>query len=390
MRILVYPHSLEIGGGQVNALNLAGAMRDRGHDVLVFGPPGPLERTASELGLRLVRQALPGGGRPSLRAAGMVRAVAREEAVDVVHAYSHSASIEAWMGSYVLGGIPVVGTVAEVLPRPFPPSIRLIVRIQRLEDEARRSGYPNPVHLQRTPVDTEGNRPGVDGSHFRRAHGLDDGRRNIVLVSRLATYMKLEGLKRAIDAAAILAETMPVRLIVVGGGPRYDELRRRAAAVNDRLGNRVIVLTGPMLDPRPAYEVADVVMGIAGSVLRGMAFQKPAIVLGERGFSEVVTPETVGRFLREGFFGLGNGDPGPERLREQLGRLLEDPPLAKRLGRFSREVICEQFSLSAAAAALERIYESALDGGTSPVRRFGEGLRFLGSVAAGRVRRLVR
>ena len=42
MRVLVYPHTMEIGGCQLNAVETAGALRDRGHDVSVISAPGPL------------------------------------------------------------------------------------------------------------------------------------------------------------------------------------------------------------------------------------------------------------------------------------------------------------------------------------------------------------
>ena len=44
MRIVVYPHRLEIGGSQINAIELAAAVRDLGHEVIVFGQPGGARR----------------------------------------------------------------------------------------------------------------------------------------------------------------------------------------------------------------------------------------------------------------------------------------------------------------------------------------------------------
>jgi hypothetical protein len=32
VRVLVYPHTMEIGGCQLNAVETAGALRERGHD----------------------------------------------------------------------------------------------------------------------------------------------------------------------------------------------------------------------------------------------------------------------------------------------------------------------------------------------------------------------
>jgi hypothetical protein len=51
MRILVYPHAMEIGGAQLNAIHLAAAVRDLGHDVTVLSEPGPLVPQVAELGL---------------------------------------------------------------------------------------------------------------------------------------------------------------------------------------------------------------------------------------------------------------------------------------------------------------------------------------------------
>ena len=42
MKVLVYPHTMGIGGSQLNAVEIAGAVRDRGHDVTVVSRPGPL------------------------------------------------------------------------------------------------------------------------------------------------------------------------------------------------------------------------------------------------------------------------------------------------------------------------------------------------------------
>ena len=49
MRILVYPHDLGIGGSQLNAIELAAAVQRLGHEVIVYGRPGPRTRHIGEL-----------------------------------------------------------------------------------------------------------------------------------------------------------------------------------------------------------------------------------------------------------------------------------------------------------------------------------------------------
>ena len=51
MKVLVYPHTMEIGGCQLNAVETAGALRERGHDVSVISAPGPLVELVGKLGL---------------------------------------------------------------------------------------------------------------------------------------------------------------------------------------------------------------------------------------------------------------------------------------------------------------------------------------------------
>jgi hypothetical protein len=133
-------------------------------------------------------------------------------------------------------------------------------------------------------------------------------------------------------------------------------LERRAEEVNRRVGRNAVVLTGELLDPRPAYAAADVILGMGGSALRAMAYAKPVIVLGEGGFSRTLDETTADSFLWQGFYGIG----GHSDLAAQLLALLEDAVLRTRLGAFSRQLVEEKFSLSAAAASLEAMYQEVL------------------------------
>jgi len=68
-----------------------------------------------------------------------------------------------------------------------------------------------------------------------------------------------------------------------------------------------------------------VVLGMGGSALRGLSFGKPLVVQGERGFWELLTPETLDRFLWQGWYGVGSGtEAGRENLISILGFLLDN------------------------------------------------------------------
>ncbi len=323
MRIVVAPHSLELGGSQLNAIDLAGAVRDRGHEVSVFGPPGELVSVIDGLGLRYVEA--PPGRLLTLTGARALRALCRREHVDVVHAYEWPPAIDAFYGPHLLGGVPVVCTLMSMVVAPFlPRSMPLVVGTEQIAATAR-SERGGVVYSLEPPVDTDEQPSERVHRVFRTTHGLDDDRPLVVIVSRLANELKAEGIERAIAAIELLDDRFGARLLIVGDGPARETIQRLANDVNRRLDRPAVTLTGEILDPRPAYAVADVVLGMGGSALRAMAFAKPIIVLGEDGFANPLTPESVDEFLWHGFYGLGDGDIAPSKLADSIAALLSDP-----------------------------------------------------------------
>jgi glycosyltransferase involved in cell wall biosynthesis len=356
MRILVPLHSLQIGGSQINAVDLAAAIRDLGHHVVIFGEYGPLQERIDALGLAFVASAGHTPRSPS--AIAELTRVARSNRADLVHAYEYYRSLESFFGPHAIGGIPMLATVLSMtVPRFLPRSVPLIVGTEALAAQSQRV-WRAPIVVVEPPIDTRENSPQAGAgtlASFQRRFGID-GLPTVVVVSRLMREMKLEGVEAAIEAVASLHPSIPARLVIVGTGDAADHLAAHAQRVNDRLGLRAIVVAGPMLDPRPAYAVSDVIVGMGSSAIRGMAFAKPVVVVGEQGFCELVSPGTIERFLAAGFYGLGNGGDAAPILAGHLKRLLSDPAEREALGRFGIQLVGARYDLRSAAARLERVY----------------------------------
>ena len=152
MRILVYPHSMELGGSQLNAIQMAAAVRDRGHDVIVLSEAGPLVDRVKALSL--VNIELPQyRKRPSLTVARMIGHLTREHDIDVVHGHEWPPIIEAFLGSKFLHHTPVVGTVMSMSVAPFVPrSVPLTVGTELIRQAAIARGHLD-VGLLEPPVD---------------------------------------------------------------------------------------------------------------------------------------------------------------------------------------------------------------------------------------------
>jgi len=342
VRVLVYPHTMEIGGSQLNAVEIAAAVRDRGHDVTVVSRPGPLVETVRQLRLPHVTLDPRATRTLSTRALGHLTALARERSIDVVHGYEWPPGVEAILGPRLRLGVPVVctvmsGTVAPFLPRTLP----LIVGTDELRRHEESAGRPL-VRLLEPPVDVRANAPAYQAGSFRADLGLAPDVPLVAMVCRLV-LLKMEGVLSACDAVGQLAAAgTPVQLVLVGDGPSRPQAEEAAARANGRAGRRVVTLAGEMFDPRPAYAAADVVLGMGGSALRGMAFGKPLVVQGVGGFWKL--------------------------LMAILPVLLDDPASRARLGKYGRSLVAERFSLDHAAAIQEEVYRLAAEAAARPAR----------------------
>ncbi|WP_205650211.1 glycosyltransferase [Actinoplanes solisilvae] len=396
LNIAVYPHDMAMGGSQLNAIELAAAVRDLGHRVTVVGDDGELVEMVHDLGLRHVP--VPASRRrPSPAVTRQLRRMIRDEGLDIIHGYEWPPGLEAAAATFPRGGPAAVCTVMSMAIAPFlPRDMSLVVGTRALQEQAAR-GRRGPTHLIEPPVDVEANAPGHPVDDFRTRFDLRDDHPagptvDVVVVCRLVPELKLEGVLTAIDVVGELARDLPVRLIVVGDGNARDLVRERAAKADARAGRRAVVLTGQLFDPRPAYAAADVMLGMGGSALRSLAFAKPLVVQGEQGFWKLLTPESRDLFLHQGWYGVAD-DPaaGHQRLAAILRSVIADAGMRSTLGAFGRELAVSRFSLGRAAVVQESIYREALEAARRPVLgQAADGLRSAVGVGGHKVRQRYR
>ncbi|WP_129784277.1 glycosyltransferase family 4 protein [Promicromonospora panici] len=358
MRVVVYVHHMEIGGSQLNALELARETAARGHDVVVLAPPGgALWDVADRFGLDMVT--LPTHLTwPSPRNMAQAVSTVRRLRADVVHAYEWGPAIDVALGPHLLLGTPaVVTTLSMYVSGYIPRHVPLIVGTHQLAQEA--SARYRHVRLMEPPVDTVANAPGRGGGTAARERwGFEPDDVVLSVVGRLTD--DLDKTAGVLDAMTLVERARPgsaLRLLVVGDGPRSADVAARAAAVNGRVRRNAVVVAGSLDDPRPAYEAADVVLGMGSSVLKGMAFGKPVVVQGQEGFWRRLGEETLETFLDQGWY--GSGGAGVPDLAAALEPLVRDQGMRTRLGVFGQRVVSERFSLTAAAGQLEQVYRAA-------------------------------
>ncbi|MFE6751225.1 glycosyltransferase family 4 protein [Kitasatospora purpeofusca] len=364
VRVLVHLNNLALGGAQLNAVDIARTLRDRGHDPVLFAQgvdgPAPLVEVAAGHGLDVV--VAGGPDTPHSEVRRRLGRLAAEHGSQLLHAWEVRAARNSYFGPGRYGRIPVVTTFYGIrMLRGLPRHQPLVLGLGALLGDGRAFGHRD-VSLIEPPVNTATDAPGlVDGTVFRRQHGIGDDELLLAIVTRLVPALEKDaGAELTVDAVRHLDDPR-VRLVIVGTGPSLEPLRARAAAVNEALGRPAVLVPGQLADPRPAYQGADIVLGMGGSALRGLAFGKPVVVHGAAGYAAVHEPgPLVEPHASRCMYGFGDGSRAPEALAAQLRGLLDDPARRAELGAWGREWVVGRFSLESVTGAFEELYARVL------------------------------
>lgn len=401
MNILVCPNTSIVSGASLVALDLAAAMHERGHRVIVLGPPGALVDQLGSIGIEWIEMPAGDDGSdpevgerrtlwPSPASIRRIRRVAAAEQVDVVHTYEWPRCLEAGYGAHLVGAVPLVSSILAVrAPKFLPKTAHIIVGTKELADLMSRRGFP-AVTLVEPRLDRLPPPSATDTAAFAARHDLDSDLARVVVASRLASF-KMDGLRLAIDAVEMVEATLPVQLVIVGEGSGEGELRARAERVNARLDRRAVVFTGVVRNVAAAYAAADLVLGMGTAVLGGMAQGKPAVVIGEKGFSALLTDETATALSEVGFFGEGSPDDPATRLAGHIAEALHDPRRTAELAACSLDVVRRRPTKDQTEAKVELVYREAIGATHGPAERGLHAGRSLGRFVAMRARgRLTR
>ncbi|SDB93454.1 Glycosyl transferases group 1 [Raineyella antarctica] len=353
MRILICPHQMGMGGSQLNAVELASAIREYGHEPLVYSPPGVLTEIVRDAGLTWIEAPPPDS--PGLAWSRRLANVVRLWDVQLLHVYEWRTCLQAAFGSG--RRVPMLMSVMSMeVPSFLPTHLPIVVGTPQLQQRMLAQG--RTAHLLEPPVDMDRFHT-VDASSARAGWGISEDELVIGVVSMLTTDLeKLQGVLEAIRVVDRLSADHPLRLLIAGDGEGRAAVEARAQAVNARHGRTVIQPLGFQLDSAPVYSAADIVLGMGSSAIKGMAHAKPLVVHGEAGFWKVLDETTAHDFLHAGWY--GHGGDGARDLVTALTRLVESPALRHRLGAYGRNLVIDRYDASRAAAHLATIYSDTV------------------------------
>lgn len=291
------------GGVARCVVDLAVSQAADGLHPAVACPPGSrLHRDASAAGLEVhdwPATRAPGPATPT--EARRLREVIRTTRPDLVHLHSAKAGLagrlvlrgrvptvvqpHGWSYDAVSGPVQALTVAWERWATRWTTLLLCVSEAELAEGRARRTVPASAVVVQ-NGVDVQRFVPG-DRAAARRVLGLDAGAPLAICVGRLNEQ---KGTRTAVDAwAAVRAAVPDARLHLVGDGPLGPELAARAAPG--------VSLVGPVLDVRPWYAAADVVVlpsawgeAMALTPLEAMASGRSVVASDVRGVRESLPP----------------------------------------------------------------------------------------------------
>lgn len=370
IRLLVVLDSLQMGGGERHAVDVAIALHRKGYHVTVAcSTNGVLSRELEQEGIpvlylmkRLVKR------RFSPTYAFRLRKLIKNGSFNLIHAHIFASVVAATCAS--LGtGIPVVitehsqaswrGRLSRGMSRwAYARSARIIAVSnplkERLTEEdgvpsERITVIPNAV----TPAPRVSNSAGPSGALAPPL--LPKEREGSPVVGVVARLQREKGVGYFLEALPDILQVVPdCRFVIAGDGPLRKQLEKRAQALG--LSRRV-----HFLGFQPAAR--ELIQNMDLLVVPSLSEGTPLVVLEAMGAGIPVVASSVGGIpeqIRHGREGLLVPPAEPLALAEACLSLLQDPLCARRMGGNGRLRAESEFGYGTMLSRIEAIYSGVL------------------------------
>ena len=199
---------------------------------------------------------------------------------------------------------------------------------------------------------------GIDLSQFNSGKGVKSGngvKKNGAMVGMIARLWEQKAPQDYIASIPKVVDKIPdAKFLVIGNGPLEEELKE----MSNRLGvSKNVLFLGWRQDIKDLLKIIDVVVlpslweGLPVSILEAMALSKPVVATNIKGNNELVVHGETGYLVEPG---------NPEEISSYVLKLLNDQPLAKKMGRLGYSRVKEKFALNKIVEQTSSLYENLL------------------------------
>ena len=328
-------------------LDLLRGLHGRGCRVVLVCRELPAEIGCREIPFRVVTWQQVGRHLSVFRHEEMFREIFQQPAAQVIHVYGTR------LGPAGRRLLKVLTTPAVFTPISTSHDMAEATRIQRrcggviALGQSMREALVNRLRIPREKVSVVS--PGVDLSACPEAPPRADGR--VPVVGTAGPLEPGRGQQLFLEAARrILDSGRQAEFVVAGDGPAEKKLRRYAADLG--LNKRLAFVTrlaayGDVISTVDVFVRAAPTATIGTTVLEAMGCSKPVVACATAGIVEIV---------EDGVSGCLVPKKDVTALTAAIGRLLDDPALAQRIGAAARRRVAERFNMEAVVEKTLRVY----------------------------------
>ncbi|MCX7704793.1 MAG: glycosyltransferase family 4 protein [bacterium] len=368
-----------IGGAQENTLSTVIGLKNRGHDVCIISGPskgseGSMEDVIKRSGIKfivipeLIRNISPWHDTVAFLKLGIIF---RKSRFDIIHTHSAKAGILGRIAAKVFSRkSKVVHTLHGPSFYPYQPAIAkfMYVIVEKI------AGYFTDCFISVSSVILERYlnhgigkrqnscviRSGFDVEQYQKANetrhisrenlGIKE---NQILIGMIGRLFPLKGQEYLLKVFVRIAKDYPhTYLLLVGDGILRDRFER---FVEEHDLKQRVFFTG-LVEPEkiPFYaSIIDIGVhtslreGLPRAVVQILAAGSPVIAFDADGAKEVI---------KDGVNGFLVPAKDETTLEKKLRFLIENPQIAKNMGRIGQKMVSEEFSVEKMVAEIEKIY----------------------------------
>ena len=304
-KILMLTTSMEYGGGETHILELSKYLNANGDELKIMSNGGDLfEKEIINAGIEHVYAPFHTRNFIEMRKASKIlKKFIKSYKPDVVHAHSR---IPAFVASGICKKfkIPLVTTMHGTFKQS--PIVKLATKwgdySLYVSDDIKnywkkyykklKDGYMTKTV---NGINTELFSPFLKDESLRREFNIKLEEKIILSISRLENRsgfdLSFSAVRLCEIAEDIYIKDKNTRIVIVGDGEIFGDIKNKADEVNNKLGFEYIIMTGRRADAYKFCAACDVSVGISRFALEAISCGKPVIMCGGMGY--------LGRFTKE-------------------------------------------------------------------------------------------
>lgn len=363
--ILLSTMQLDIGGAETHIVELAKELKRRGYNVIVTSNGGAYVKELEEAGIKHYLVPLQ-NKKPQnmIKAARRLRDIIKKENIDLVHSHAR-------IPSFILGKLhkrmkfPFVTTAHWVFTTKY--GLKYITdwgdKCVAVSEDIKtylmdNYGVPaGDIRVTINGIDTDKFSPDTATDDIKQEFGIKPEDFVIVYISRMDESRSLAA-KQLIEITEDVNKFVDnLRIVIVGGGDDFENVRSMADAVNKKLGRECISLAGARTDINKFAALGNLFIGVSRSALEAMAAQKPVIIAGNEGYIGLFDESKLQVGIDTNFCCRGCEESSGILLKNDIESFItmsEEKKAA--LGKYGRELIKKEYSVAKMADDTIAVY----------------------------------